>query len=95
MGQTFSDQERDSINKAFFEAHDKSNRELINKPFTLPFSYTDRGEIIDNNYLKGKTVFINFWFEACAPCIAEFEAFNEMYTKLKGNPNFDIHFFHL
>jgi thiol-disulfide isomerase/thioredoxin len=89
MGQTYSDQERDSINKAFFEAHDKSNRELINKPFP-PFSYTDRGEIIDNNYLKGKTVFINFWFEACAPCIAEFEAFNEMYTKLKGNPNFEF-----
>ena len=87
--QTFSDQERDSIAKAFFEEHDKSNRELINKPFPA-FSYLSEGKIIDNEHLKGKTVFINFWFEACAPCIAEFGAFNEMYNKLKGHANFEF-----
>ncbi len=50
-------------------------------------------KISDNGYfsnadLKNKVVFINFWFESCTPCIAEMDAFNEMFNKLKSNPDF-------
>lgn len=38
--------------------------------------------------LSGKTTFINFWFETCAPCIAEMPALNELYDSLKGNNDF-------
>ena len=41
-----------------------------------------------NADLKNKVVFINFWFESCSPCIAEMDGFNEMFNKLKGNPDF-------
>ena len=87
--QTFSDQEKDSIAKAFFEERENSNRELINKPFPA-FSVLDNITTIDNNYLKGKTIFVNFWFEACPPCIAEFDALNKMYNKLKDKRNFEF-----
>lgn len=33
-------------------------------------------------------MFINFWFEACAPCIAEFSSLNEFYEKYKANKDF-------
>ena len=43
---------------------------------------------IDNESLKGKVVFINFWFEGCHPCMAEMEALNELFNKLKSNKDF-------
>jgi thiol-disulfide isomerase/thioredoxin len=50
---------------------------------------------IDSNYysddsLKNKITIINFWFEACAPCIAEFDALNKLYDRFKSNKNFQF-----
>ncbi len=39
---------------------------------------TIKGETINLNELKGKVVVINFWFEGCAPCIAELPALNRL-----------------
>ncbi len=36
------------------------------------------GESLKLNDLKGKVVVINFWFEACPPCIAELPALNQL-----------------
>lgn len=33
---------------------------------------------------------INFWFEGCHPCLAEFGALNELAETLKGNPDFEF-----
>jgi len=52
------------------------------------FTFKDGNQIINNNDLKGKVVFINFWFEGCHPCIAEVEALNELYEKLRDNKDF-------
>ena len=54
------------------------------KPFPQ-FEIQSEGKVINNDSLKGKVVFINFWFSACSPCIAEFEGLNEMYEKLKDS----------
>jgi thiol-disulfide isomerase/thioredoxin len=35
-------------------------------------------------------VLINFWFEGCHPCLAEFGALNELAEKLKGNKDFEF-----
>ena len=72
-----------------FSEKDKTNKEAIGKPFP-GFSFLTDRKTIDNNSLLGKTVFINFWFEACAPCIAEFDALNEMYQKFKDNKKFEF-----
>jgi len=85
--QTLTDHERDSISNEYFKAKDKANKEAIGKPYPA-FSFKTDGKVFNNDLLKGKTVFINFWFEACAPCIAEFDALNEVYQKLKDNKNF-------
>src|SRR5437868_795876 len=55
----------------------------MNKPFP-EFSVT-QGTTLTNADLKGKITFINFWFAACAPCVAEFGGLNELYDKLKDN----------
>jgi len=39
---------------------------------------TIKGETLKLNELKGKVVVINFWFEGCAPCIAELPALNKL-----------------
>ena len=44
--------------------------------------------VFSNANLTNKIIFINFWFESCAPCIAEIDGFNEMFAKLKDNSNF-------
>jgi cytochrome oxidase Cu insertion factor (SCO1/SenC/PrrC family) len=41
-----------------------------------------------NADLVDKIIFINFWFESCAPCIAEIDGLNEVFAKLKDNSNF-------
>jgi thiol-disulfide isomerase/thioredoxin len=51
---------------------------------------TITGNIYTNDSLKNKVTFINFWFEACAPCIAEFDALNSLNNKYKGDKNFQF-----
>ncbi|MBX2917058.1 MAG: TlpA family protein disulfide reductase [Cyclobacteriaceae bacterium] len=44
---------------------------------------TINGETLKLNELKGKVVVINFWFEGCAPCIAELPALNKLNDDFK------------
>jgi peroxiredoxin len=48
------------------------------------------GNTIQMNKLKGKIVFINFWFIDCHPCIAEMPALNKLVDEYK---NKDVVFF--
>lgn len=53
------------------------------------FSYKGfDGTLYCSKSLPGKITFINFWFEACEPCIAEFNALNELYLAYKGDNRF-------
>jgi thiol-disulfide isomerase/thioredoxin len=51
-------------------------------------------DINNNSYSKysliNKITFINFWMENCAPCLAEFDALNELYDKYSDNKNFQF-----
>lgn len=64
-------------------------REAIGKPFPTFVAANEQGTI-NNDSLKGKVVLINFWFEGCHPCLAEFGALNELAEKLKGNNDFEF-----
>jgi len=59
-------------------------------PFPSFNTLTDDGSLLTNESLRGKVVFVNFWFESCTPCIAEMDALNELYSKLKENKNFEF-----
>jgi thiol-disulfide isomerase/thioredoxin len=48
------------------------------------------GKTYTTDSLKNKISFINFWFEGCHPCIAEFPALNDLYAKYKDNRNFQF-----
>lgn len=69
---------------AVYQALQKRLAETIGKPFPEFKLITDSGALNNESFI-GKTVFINFWFESCAPCIAEFEGLRIMYEKLKDN----------
>ncbi len=69
---------------SFFRAKEL---EAIGKPFPA-FSGKLNDSVFTNDNFMGKTVFINFWFAACPPCVAEFKALKELYEKLKAKKNF-------
>ena len=71
---------------SLFKAKEK---ESIGKSFP-DFNVKFNGHIITKDSLKGKIVFINFWFEACPPCIAELAALNELYKKFSASKYFEF-----
>lgn len=67
----------------------EKSKEAIGKPF--PHFFAANEDIkINNDSLLGKVVLINFWFEGCHPCVAEFGALNEIALKLKDNNAFEF-----
>lgn len=60
------------------------------KPKLPQFTASIDTLVCNNQALKGKTVYINFWYAACSPCIAELDALNTMYKKLEGTKNFEF-----
>ena len=42
------------------------------------------GTQIDSDLLRGRIVVLNFWFEACAPCIEELPELNELVEKYRN-----------
>jgi thiol-disulfide isomerase/thioredoxin len=64
-------------------------KEITGKPFPL-FTASLQKRIFGNRDIKGKVVFINFWFANCPPCIAEMDALNDLYKKLKKNKQFEF-----
>jgi hypothetical protein len=77
------------INSTFSQSHflaDSIMQKAFNEDcFAEPGKYfekfsnfsVDRKSYSDDS-LKNKITIINFWFEACAPCIAEFDALNKL-----------------
>ena len=65
-------------------------KDIIGKPITS-FSIKDKNAaIVTNDMIRSKITFINFWFETCAPCVAEFQALEKFYTNNKSNENFQF-----
>jgi peroxiredoxin len=64
-------------------------KESIGKPFPL-FKVALQNSVFTNQDIKGKVVFINFWFANCPPCIAELDALNTLYNKLKHRRGFEF-----
>ena len=59
---------------------------MVDKPLRI-FKVKDQrtGEIISNDTLKGKVVFIDFWATWCAPCLAELPYLQRAHAQLGDN----------
>ncbi len=54
----------------------------------LPFNLTTvEGKPVNSDNTTGKVTLLNFWFESCPGCRAEFTEVNEIYKRLKGDRN--------
>lgn len=66
---------------------DPVNNERFGKDY-VPFSITTLdGKLLDDNSIMGKVTFFTFWFKNCAPCLAEFNELNELYSHFSNDPN--------
>jgi peroxiredoxin len=62
----------------------------IGVPFP-DFTITNvNGNTLSKQELQGKITVVNFWFESCAPCIAELNSLNTLFQKFKDNPDFQF-----
>lgn len=64
-------------------------QEAIGKPFPA-FSVLLNNKAYSNKELQGKIVFINIWFAACAPCMAEMADLNKLYDTFKADSRFEF-----
>ena len=67
----------------------KKKRDAIGTKFK-EFNGIINGKPFSNIQLSGKTVFMNFWFASCTPCIAEFPYLNELYVNLQDSIHFEL-----
>lgn len=71
----------------FFTSMNNKKNAAMGKPLPLFNAMLKDSAVTNTNWL-GKTVYLNFWFEGCAPCLAEFEVLEKMYTQLKDSGDF-------
>jgi peroxiredoxin len=76
--------------KEWLDSFEVNMKKVIGKEMNHFSVISDNGEKYTNNSLKGKVTLVNFWFEAGPPCVAEFDAINDLYEKFKSNKNFQI-----
>lgn len=75
-----------SQNKLQFDTSLFNNiQNAVGKAFLFSNSKSLTDEEYNGELIKGNFTLINFWFEACEPCIAEFGALNRIYNKYKKN----------
>lgn len=74
--------------RSFSAILDSLSASLIGKPYPAFDITTVDGTHISSGTVKGKVLFISFWFEWCTPCRAEFPVFNELYNNKKNNKDF-------
>lgn len=68
---------------------DYINENVVGKPFQS-FNIKSGKKKFTNETLKGKVVFLNFWFENCPPCRAEFRSLNWLYNNYKDSEEFEF-----
>lgn len=74
----------DSTKVLVYEPEDKEEvwyKSMFGKDFAASNFTTIDNEEINEGDLRGKVVFLNFWYKKCPPCIAEMEGLQELHKK--------------
>ena len=78
------------VSKSYRDSLNAIRKANIGKQFP-DFKVTDiDGNNFSNSDLEGKITLINFWFEGCHPCVAEFAALNDIFEKFYRNKSFNF-----
>jgi len=67
---------------------DSIEKSTLGKDFSEFKTVALNGDVISEKNLNGKVTLVNFWFETCAPCIAELGALSNLFNEYKDNPDF-------
>lgn len=87
----FSQNEKlDSIQKSLIDYMEKKEKVFsLKDKKLLDFNLeTLNGKQLSSHTLQEKPTIINFWFDACQPCIDELPLFNKLQKKYKNKANF-------
>ncbi len=80
----------DTSNESLIMLYKLASQEFIGEKVVEFSAFDLYGNRFTTNDLNDKITFINFWFEACPPCLAEFEALNNLYEKYKCKEKFQF-----
>ncbi len=84
----FAQQKMDRArNDSIMKAQTKAIKHAIGKPFPYFTITNDRLKLTSKDVI-GKTIYINFWFASCSPCMAEMPYLNDIYQRFKQDTNF-------
>jgi len=80
----------DSLMRDLREQRDQFYKESLGQQYPEFSTLSLNGDEITHEMLTGKVTMINFWFESCTPCVAEFDALIDLYQRYKDNPAFQF-----
>lgn len=72
----------------YFEYLKSEQAKMVGKKFPDFAGSSTNATTVKTKDISGKIVFVNFWFAACTPCMAEMKALNQLYDSLKNNNDF-------
>ena len=79
-----------SPQSAYARRLDSFKASVYNKTY-LPFTLKlQDGREVTNESLLGKVVMLDFWFEFCHPCHADFSSLNSLDSMLKNRSDFQL-----
>ena len=90
MAELISAQNIEQLLSQEFARYDSIRQAQIGKMYPEFQVVTLDSDTISEKNLKGKITLSNFWFETCAPCVAEFGELNKIYERLKTNSDFQF-----
>ena len=76
--------------KKFMDTLSMGGTYLIGKTIPAFELKSIQGNSYTNESFKNKITVINFWFEACPPCIAEMNSLEQLYNDFKQYSNFQF-----
>lgn len=81
----------DSVNYQFsLKMNSSIGVDLKGEKMPLFVAKDKNGKLFSNDDLQSRITFINFWFESCQPCIAEFNALEKFYNRNKQRAGFQF-----
>jgi len=87
---TVAAQTDDEAQRKFMDTLNMGGTYLVGKTLPIFDLKSVKGKLYTDKNLIDKITFINFWFEACAPCIAEMNALEMLYENFKEYKNFQF-----